>query len=147
MLVERDREPIFLCPIFTGGSVYSEGVYGDNVIAACTYALNHGININFPVGTVVSRQTLVSGTWPNPLRCYFKVRKNHNAWKSAGTYAVIYRRYPKEMSGNFYSPLLTFLEEQGLQIEGDAYEEYPLDELTTNNWEQCRIKIEVKVVK
>lgn len=147
MLIEREREPIFLCPILTEGSVYSEGVYGDNVISACTYALNHGININFPVGTVVSRQTLMSGPWPNPSRCYFKVSKNHNAWKNAGTYAVIYRRYPKAMSKTFYRPLLTFLEEQGLQMDGDAYEEYPLDELTTNNWEQCRIKIEVKVIR
>ncbi|BDF68300.1 MerR family transcriptional regulator [Oscillospiraceae bacterium] len=145
ILMEREREPIFLCPILTGGRVYSDGVYGDNIISAYMYALNHGININFPVGTVVPRQNLTSGPWPNPSRCYFKVSKNHNAWKSAGTYAVVYRRYPKTMSETFYRPLLTFLEEQGLQMDGDAYEEYPLDELTTNDREQSRIKIEVKV--
>lgn len=147
MLMEREREPIFLCPILTDGKVYSEGIYGDNIISACTYALNHGININFPVGTVISRQNLVSGPWPNPSRCYFKVNRKHNAWKSAGTYAVVYRRYPEAMDGNFYRPLLTFLEEHGLQMDGNAYEEYPLDELTTNNWEEYRIKIEVKVLR
>lgn len=145
MLIEREREPIFLCPILTDGVIYSEGIYGDNMISAFTYALNQGININFPVGTVVSRKNLVSGPWPNPTRCYFKVSKNHNAWKNEGTYAVLYRRYPERMSETFYRPLLTFLEEQGLQIEGDAYEEYPLDELTTNSLEQFRIKVEVKV--
>ncbi len=144
-LVEREREPIFLCPILADGSVYSDGVYGDNIIPAFTYAQNHGININFPVGTVVSRRCLVSGSWPNPTRCYFKVRENHNAWKSEGTYAVLYRRFPESLAENFYAPLLTFLDEQGLQMDGDAYEEYPLDELTTNNWEQFLIKVEVKV--
>ncbi len=145
MLVKREREPIFLCPILTDGSIYKEGIYGDNMISAFTYALNHGININFPVGTVVSQRCLTSGPWPNPSRCYFKVNENPNAWKREGTYAVVYRRYPEAMSETFYSPLLTFLKEQGLRMDGDAYEEYPLDELTANRREQFLIKIEVRV--
>ena len=145
MLVEREREPIFLCPILTDGTIYTEGIYGDNMLSAFTYAKNHGININFPVGTVVPRRCLASGPWPNPSRCYFKVSKNHNAWKREGTYAILYRRYPEVMSETFYHPLLAFLKEHGLQIDGDAYEEYPLDELTTGSREQCLIKIEVKI--
>lgn len=145
VLVEREREPIFLCPILTDGTVYKEGIYGNNIISAFNYAQNYGININFPMGTVVFRQNLTSASWPNPSRCYFKVSKNHNAWKNEGTYAVLYRRYPETMSETFYSPLHTFLEEQELKMDGDVYEEYPLDELTTDNPEQYRIKIEVKV--
>lgn len=142
-LIQRKKEPIFLCPVLKNLEIEKELQYRDHINSACMYAVNHGVNINFPIGTMISQPL----GYPNFSQFYFKVSKNHNAWKQAGTYAVVYQRVPESFSTNFYDPLISFLHEQGLKQEGDIYVEYPLDELATTNKEQFRIKLEVKIAE
>ena len=141
VLEEREQEPIFLCPLEDNG-----GTDIDRINFAYNYAAAHGVNIGFPSGTIIPQQNLETGDW-SPAQYYFKVSKKRNAWKSAGTYAVFYGWGVNNSTNECYKPLITFIQENGFHIASDAYEEYILDELSTHEWEQYKIRVEVRVTK
>lgn len=141
VLEARKREPIFLCPLPERRSTDTEAV-----LWAYHYAADHGISISNPSGLILSNQYLEISSHPVPAQFYFKVRKEYNAWKSSGTYAVYHYRPAGQPEAEPYLPLLSFLKEKGLRMVGDVYEEYPLDEFSTHRWEEYRARVEVRVV-
>lgn len=142
VLVERKREPIFLCPFPESGS--SEV---DASLQAYRYAAEHGINISYPFGVILPKETIETGNRSAPVQYYFKARKEHNAWKRAGTYAVYLYRQGDWPTTDVYRPLLSFLEEKGMRMEGEIYEECPLDEFSVPLWEEYRMQVEVRVAE
>ena len=139
-LEEKKKEPIFLCP-----TLDVESLNADDLTVSYNYAAEHGVNVAFPVCALIAQHDFETGNWSLPSRYYFKVREHHNAWKSAGTYAVFYRRFSENPGKDFYRPLLLFLSENKLRPTGNAYEEYPLDELSTKERENYRVRVEVRV--
>lgn len=138
---ERAREPIFLCPPPAEGSTDLEAS-----VQAYRYAMEHGVSMNCPAGVRFPAADLETGSQSAPPRMYFKVWKGHNAWKAAGCYAVYHCRPGSGAESVPYQPLLSRIRGKGLRMEGDAYVEYPLDELAAHSWEAYRIRMEVRVV-
>lgn len=140
-LEERQREPIFLCPQPEGACTET-----DAALHAYYYATNHGINIGYPCGSILPGGSIEANLRPSSAQFYFKVREKHNAWKAAGTYAVFQYCPCGDVKAKPYLPLLSFIREKGLRMEGDVYEEYPLDEFSTRRQDDYRIKVEVQVI-
>ncbi len=139
-LEKKEKEPIFLTPPFEAGVSEEEGV-----LQAYDYAIEQGVNPSYPFGGIVAQKSLKSDAAPPIFQCYFKTRKKHNAYKPAGLYAVAYGRCELGQSGALYSCLLSFLQKKGRRIAGDAYEEYPLDELAVHEGEPYVVRIEIRV--
>ena len=76
---------------------------------------------------------------------YFKIESDHNSYKPEGKYVVLYGRCAYAESDNLYEKLFTFIKENKLRICSDAYEEYPLNELSTKDDKQYCVKIEIMV--
>lgn len=141
-LQEKKREPIFLCPPIPDDMDDDEGG-----IFSYDYAEVNGINLGFPQGTLISREGLYLGAVAPSGRYYFKMGSGGNAYKPSGLYAVACGRYDPWKSLPLYLILLDFIKDNGLQICGDAYEEYPLDDTAVQNREQFCVRVEIPVTK
>lgn len=135
----KKKEPIFLGPIISPDSI------DDSVIALYDYAATKGIDLGYPFGTIVSIENIDSEKSLSVLQHYFKIESDHNSYKPEGKYAVLYGKCAYAESDNLYENLLTFIKENKLCICSHAYEEYPLNELSTKDDNQYCVKIEIMV--
>lgn len=135
----KKKEPIFLGPII------SPYALDDSVISFCDFAAEEGIDLAHPIGTIISKENLESKEPLLALQHYFKVEKYQNSYKPEGKYAIFYGRCAYGESDDLYQKLFTFIEENNLRICGHAYEEYPLNELSTKDEKQYCVKIEIMV--
>lgn len=141
-LEEKKREPIFLCP-----PIHEDMDDDEGGIFSYAYAESHGINLGFPQGTLIARERLESGNVPTIYRYYFRVGSGGNAYKEPGLYAVACGCCDPWKVEDLYLGLLDFIKDQGLYICGDAYEEYPLDDVTVHSNEQFCVRVEIPVAK
>lgn len=135
----KKKEPIFLGPILSNDS--TDGT----MVSFYDFASENGIDLGFPLGVVVSKENLESGEPLLVFRYYFKVETEENAYKPEGKYVVIYGRCAYGESDELYETLFKFINENNLRICGDAYEEYPLNELSTKDEDKYCVKIEIMV--
>lgn len=140
LITARKRERIFLCPPASGKM--SED---DAEIFAYEYANSNGVNLGSPMGVMISHEDLFPGAKSPDYRYYFKAGKKGNAWKPAGLYAVAYGRYENPDPAAFYQRLLDCIREQGLEVDGDIYGEFLLNELAVQVSEQYFGRIEIPV--
>lgn len=141
LLEKRRRERIFLCPPAPGGmSAADAGIF------AYEYANQQGINVGYPAGVLAARKALASDDTVWTHRYFFRIGKKGNTWKPAGWYAVLYGRGdPQQEMEEYYRRLSAFLNERCMEIAGDAYLDFQLDELAVQDPEQYRFRIELPV--
>lgn len=137
---ELEAEPIFLCPPIPLDMDSDEGG-----ILSYEYAEKHGINLGYPQGTLVPLKNIQSGTCSKEERYYFKTPKRGNAYKEPGLYAAAYGRGDPWHMEALYHRLLIYIEAQGLTAVGDAFEEYPLSDLSVPATEQYGVRLEIPV--
>lgn len=137
-LEERQREPIFRCLPIEEGTPDDEGL-----LMSYDYAAEHHINLSYPFGTMV----ILPGEHNDfgISAYYFKVPGQCNAHKPACTYAVGYGRCPLGESYEVYLKLFDLMKANGLHAAGDAYEEYPLDEMSVQYGEPYCVRVEIPV--
>lgn len=139
-LQEKEREPIFLCHQIPDEMDEEQGE-----IMSYDFAEENGIDLASPQGVLVNKERLLSNDFQKFDKCYFRVGQGGNAFKEAGLYAVEYQMCDSWNVESAYKRLLNFIEEQGLEICGDAFEEYPIGELDTKKGLGCiRLEIPVK---
>lgn len=139
-LIEKEQEPIFLCP-----PVSLHMSYDERETLSYSYAEEKGINLGYPLGVRIPHQCLTPDAALNELQYYFKVKTQSNGEKPSGLYAVAYGQYPPWHSAPLYVRLLDFIHEQGLYICGEAYEEYPLSDISVQTFECYCIRVEIQV--
>ena len=107
-----------------------------------------GTDLNYPVWGFFSGERIMKRDWKWPDRYYF-YNPEGDCVRPASYYAVGYARGGYGQSGNFIYPrLLEFINRNGYEVHGDAYEEYPLNEihiLDDTNY-LMRVMIEVKKI-
>lgn len=64
-----------------------------------------------------------------------------------GLYSVLYDHSDSTKNELIYERIYKYLLEHNLEICGNTYEEYPLNEIAVNNSEEYLIKISVRVKK
>ncbi|MBS4804164.1 MAG: MerR family transcriptional regulator [Clostridium sp.] len=139
----KKKEPIFLGPLIP--TIPSDDTLEDFVISFYNYAYENGIEIGYPLGAIISKDNIEA---ENPLyakQYYFKILNGHNTYKPEGKYVVFYGRCAYGESDDLYIKLYEYIKENNLKICSDAYEEYPLNELSTKDETQYCVKIEIMV--
>ncbi|MBO0545652.1 MerR family DNA-binding transcriptional regulator [Clostridium botulinum] len=99
------------------------------------------------VGSVIDKNDMLSGRFGRIDRLFVRVDKPDATIKPAGLYAVIYYKGSYESIVDFYKGFMRKIKEQGFTICGDAYEEYLLNILATQNSRNFVTKISVAVKK
>ena len=103
------------------------------------------LDLNFPVWGVFSENRIKKGDWVFPDRYYFCNPNGPDA-RPSGLYVIGYSRGGYGQSDRLYRKLIQYIEKNGYRISGDAYEEYPLNEvcLTESNGYLIRLMITVR---
>lgn len=102
----------------------------------------------YPIGAIVGKNELIDGQFTNFSYFYInKFAKNKNllSIKPKGTYAVMYDYYDYNKTEKLYQKMLDELANNGYEIDGDAYEEYIIDEVAEKNPDQYLVKVMIKV--
>ncbi|MCQ2014783.1 MerR family transcriptional regulator [Clostridium butyricum] len=135
----KKKEPIFLGPIISNDSL------DEAAISFYNFAAENGIDIGYPLGAIINKKDIEN---KNPLyatQYYFKAMHDQNSCKPEGKYAVFYGRCAYGESDYLYEKLYKFIDKNNLRMCSDAYEEYPLNELSTKDENQYCVKIEIMV--
>lgn len=106
-----------------------------------------GFPMIFSGGQMKCREKILLGETAqiSHMCCRLQDFQGANAVIPQGRYAVAYARGDYANVGDAYSRILSFIKESHMQIVGNAYEEYLLDELTGSNPSQFVMKIMVQV--
>jgi len=86
------------------------------------------LDLNYPVWGTLSESRIREGdrVWPD--RFYFYNPEGHDK-KAAALYAIGYTRCGYTQGGHLYKRMFEYIDDHGFEICGDAYEEYPLNEV------------------
>ena len=102
------------------------------------------LDMNYPVWGMFSQDRIKRGDWKWPDRYYFYNPDGYDR-KPAARYAVGYVRGGYGKCGNLYKRIIDFIGKNDLEICGDAFEEYPLNELCFHNENDYLIRVMVTV--
>ena len=110
---------------------YSQGK--DNYDALCAFYKAMRIkypklDMSYPISGLFSEERIKRRDWAWPNRYYFYDSGGKDK-KPAALYAVGYAHGGYGNGAELYSRLVRYIDEHGFEICGDAYEEYPLNEI------------------
>ena len=105
-----------------------------------------GLNLNYPVWGLFSEKRVREGDWVWPDRYYFVNAEGRDA-KAAAYYAIGYARGGYGQGGGLYKRVIEFIDASGYEICGDAYEEYPLNEVCVSDDKNYLIRLMITVRK
>lgn len=136
----KKKEPIFLSPIVSKNSLH------DSIVSFYNFATENKIDIvGYPIGAIINTESFESEKSFLVKHYYFKMGHDKSSYKPEGKYVVFYSRCAYGKSAPLYEKLFAFTKQNNLRICSDAYEEYPLNELTTKDEKNYCVKIEVMV--
>ena len=110
---------------------YSRGRNDYDALLSFYHAMNEkypDLDMNYPVWGCFSEDRIKQGDWVWPDRYYFYNPEGRDK-KPAADYAIGYTRGGYGQSGRVYERIIDYIEWNGYEICGDAYEEYPLNEV------------------
>lgn len=102
----------------------------------------------FPIGAIIGKNELAKGEFSNFSHFYInKSIEDYNqvSIKPEGWYAVMYDYCDYNKTEKLYRKMLNGLAEKGYELDGDAYEEYIVDEVAEKNPEKYLVKVMIKV--
>ncbi|MDR0239563.1 MAG: MerR family transcriptional regulator [Deltaproteobacteria bacterium] len=85
------------------------------------------MDLNYPAWAIFSEERIKRKDWVWPDRYYFYNPEGHDR-KPAALYAIGYTRGGYGQGEELYERLLDYIDANGFEICGPAYEEYPLNE-------------------
>ena len=103
------------------------------------------LDLNYSVWGFFSEERIKNRDWTWPDRYYFYNPEGHDK-KPAALYAIGYARGGYGQCGELYDRVIKYIDENNFEICGDAYEEYPLNEvcITDSNNYLIRLMITVR---
>jgi len=102
------------------------------------------IDLNYPVWATYSHERIKEGDWKHPDRYYFYNPEGYDK-KPAAMYAIGYKRGGYSPNENLYERLVNYIDANGYEICGDAYEEYPLNEICATSDKDYLIRLMITV--
>jgi DNA-binding transcriptional MerR regulator len=104
------------------------------------------LDLNYPVWGVFSEERIKSGDWKYPDRFYFYNPEGRDK-RPADLYAIGYTRGVYGQTDELYERMIAYIDNNGFEICGDAYEEYPLNELSVSDSSYYLIRVMITVRK
>ena len=102
------------------------------------------LDLKYPVWGTFSEERIKRGDWVWPDRYYFYNPDGHDK-KPAALYAIGYTRGGYGHSDELYKRMIDFINKNGFEICGDAYEEYPLNEICVSDGTNYLIRVMLTV--
>lgn len=96
------------------------------------------------IGKIFSKEKFLKENFSTPDRFYIKSTKGE-VYKEKGNYVVLMEEMNGREKNEFYQKIKVFIDSNQLEIYGNTYEEYILDELAVKNPEEYVIKITARV--
>lgn len=109
------------------------------------YAITCNMNLSYPFGAVISKETILSGVVNEAKQYYMIVPHKEYQVKPAGRYLVGYAHGGYGDDQELHQRLLTYIKEHHLIVTGNGYEEYPLNEMSTKNSDDFLIRLQIKI--
>ncbi|MCL2817910.1 MAG: MerR family transcriptional regulator [Clostridiales bacterium] len=101
-------------------------------------------DMNYPVWGMFEEARIKNRDWVYPDRFYLYFPEGHDK-KPAALYAIGYKRGAYGDTHDLYVRMLDYIETNGYEICGPAYEEYPLDEICVKDESDYLIRIMITV--
>jgi len=102
------------------------------------------LDMNYPVWGVFSAERIKQGDWKWPDRYYFYNPEGHDK-RPASLYAIGYTRGGYGQCGDLYNRIIDYIAENNFEICGNAFEEYPLNELCVFDDKNYLIRVMITV--
>jgi DNA-binding transcriptional MerR regulator len=102
------------------------------------------VDLNYSVWGIYSEDRLRRHDWVWPDRFYFRMPDAPDT-KPAGLYAIGYTRGNYGDSDALYRHIFAYIDENGFELCGPAYEEYLLNEISIQNPKRYLLRISVTV--
>lgn len=101
----------------------------------------------YPLSYLVSKEDLESGSYYMVSHMYYRIEnaRKANGVMPAGCYLIGYGNYHYGDSCLLYQKMCDYAVRNNLEIGGNAYEEYILDELTTSYANEFKVKISIQL--
>lgn len=136
-------------PIFIGAKIdcTKEDITDDDMIDFFDRSEKENIPSVFALGYIKEKQNVLSDKEDVVSAMFFRLKSKSfaNGFIPAGKYAVGFARGDYGKTDYIYKNLSEFLENNGLTIAGDVYEEYLHDELVQENADNFILQISVQV--
>ncbi|MDU1540024.1 MAG: MerR family transcriptional regulator [Paeniclostridium sordellii] len=143
---EQEEEYLVLSkPVNISDDSYDLNSYIDHL----DYCYKNDLYIGYPVGVIISRDSLYKKDYTNFDYYYTKVNKddsNENIIvKPKGIYAVGYIRGYYDKSPLLYKKVMKFIEDSNLCVIGDSYSDVIFDEVVSKDNDDFIIKVSINV--
>jgi len=102
------------------------------------------MDLNYPVWGMISEERIKQGDWLWSDRFYF-YNPEGNDRKPSGLYAVGYMRGGYGKGGKLYGRIMDFIDRNGFEVCGNAYEEYPLNEVCITEDDNYLMRVMIAV--
>lgn len=102
------------------------------------------LDLNYPVWGLFSEDQMRRGEFAWPERYYFYNPEGHDK-RPAALYAIGYTRGGYGQSEELYAHMMDYIEQNGFEICGNAYEEYPLNEVCVSDEANYLIRVMITV--
>jgi DNA-binding transcriptional MerR regulator len=102
------------------------------------------LNLNYPVWGIFEEERIKRGEWTWPDRFYFFNPEGHEK-RPASLYAIGYTRGGYGQCDELYRRIIGYINKNKYEICGDAYEEYPLNELCIADEKEYLIRVMITV--
>jgi len=102
------------------------------------------LDLNYYVWANFSKARIKRGDWSGPDRYYFYNPEGHDR-RPAALYAIGYIRGGYGHGADLYKRLVEYIDRNGFEICGDAYEEYPLNEVCIVEPENYLMRVMITV--
>ena len=103
-----------------------------------------GLDLNYYVWGTISQDRIKRGDWVGADRFYF-YNPEGNDRRPAALYAIGYMRGGYDQGGALYERLSEYIDKNGFEICGNAYEEYPLNEVCITEASNYLIRVLITV--
>jgi DNA-binding transcriptional MerR regulator len=107
-------------------------------------AKHPNLDMNYSVWGLFSEDRIKRGDWKWPDRYYFYNPEGYDR-RPAAFYAIGYARGGYGQTGDLYRRIINYIDKNGFEICGDAFEEYPLNELCISDETNYLIRVMITV--
>jgi DNA-binding transcriptional MerR regulator len=102
------------------------------------------LDLNYSVWGTFSEERIKRGDWVGADRFYFYNPEGHDR-RPAALYAIGYMRGGYSQGDPLYRRIIDYIDKNGFEICGDAYEEYPLNEVCIAKAENYLMRVMITV--
>ena len=102
------------------------------------------MDLDYMFWSKFSEERIKNKDWVYPDRFYFHNPEGHDR-RPAALYAIGYEICGYGQGNNLYNRMFDYIEANGFEICGDAYEEYPLNEVCVTNEDQYLMRVLITV--